>query len=144
MRYFGRWFFLVVLFLFPLAVFSRSSNVYPPKNLYKYLLAEAGDQGHTGMYAVACVVRNRLRKGMWHGLVACRRRDLSGFVAKHTNEEVGVAIGVVKEVFFQNGKDVTYGADHYESSKYKRPRWSYNMTVTCRIGEHIFYRSRRR
>lgn len=129
---------LLVLFL-PLFVHSTEY----PDNLYKGILREAADQDKRGMIAVACVVRNRFNKGMNHGLVGLRRKRLEYFVSKQEQAKINDAKEAVHKVFNENHPDITYGADHFESIKFKEPWWAKTMIKTVRINEHQFYKSKK-
>jgi Cell wall hydrolyses involved in spore germination len=116
-----------------------------PDNLWKGLIAEAVSEGPDGMYAVACVVRNRLNAGMNTGLVALKRKDLDGFVKREGRKTELIAKAIVEKVFYKNSPDVTCGATHYEAiQKYGTPRWARQMVVTTKIGCHTFYKQKGR
>ncbi len=111
-----------------------------PKNLWKGIIAEAVDEGEKGMYAVACVYRNRLEKGMSLGSSGLKRKDLNEFVKKQDKKYEVMAKKVVKEVFRAKGVDTTRGATHYENVKaFGIPNWADDMVITKKIGNHIFY-----
>ena len=75
--------FVIVAFLsFSDFCFVYAEKISHPKYLYKGIIGEAVGEGYAGMYAVACVYRNRLRKGMPLGCVAFKRGDLDRFVEK--------------------------------------------------------------
>lgn len=112
---------------------------HPPKNLYKGLIAE--DASGKSMYAIACVVRNRLNKGMNPGLCGLKRRALDKFVRREGRKTEHLAKAVVKKVFIEKGKDITGGATHYEAvERYGLPYWAVNMQPTIKIGEHQFFK----
>jgi spore germination cell wall hydrolase CwlJ-like protein len=128
-----------------LAVVSiASSEPVPPQNLWKGLIAEAISEGDTGMYAVACVVRNRLDRHMSTGLVALKRKDLDKFVAREGKKAEQQAKRIVEAVFGHRGPDITNGATHYENiEKYGMPKWAKNMKMVAKIGEHSFFKERK-
>ena len=110
-------------------------------NLWKGLIGEDVSGGYEGMYAVACVVKNRLAAGMNLGLVALKRPDLDTFVNKEPEKYHIMAKEIVKKVFEENGKDITNGATHYENiEKYGMPSWAKGMKVVAKIGEHTFFK----
>lgn len=111
-----------------------------PQNLWKGLIAEAVGEGHRGMYAVACVVRNRLKKGMNTGLAGLKRHDLNAFVARQGEQAEGDAKNIVVEVFERGCPDITNGAIYFESTDFKKPWWAPRKHETIRIGKHIFYK----
>ncbi len=111
-----------------------------PADLWKGVLAEAAGEGYEGMYAVCCVVRNRLAKGMSHGLVGMERSDLEAFV-KHEYKVKQLAIQAIRAVFEFNGADVTNGARHFESIDFIKnfQEWEKNKRILAHIGKHYFY-----
>lgn len=111
-----------------------------PQNLWKGLVAEAVGEGHRGMYAVACVVRNRLKKGMNTGLAGLKRHDLNAFVARQGEQAEGDAKNIVVEVFERQGQDITGGALYFESTDFKRPWWAPMHKQVLKLGKHIFYK----
>jgi hypothetical protein len=114
-----------------------------PKDLWKGLIAEAVGEGYRGMYAVACVYRNRIREGLPLGCVGLKRKDLESFVAKQGKKYEIMAKQIIEEVFEKNGKDITNGATHYENiERFGIPYWAKEMEVTCKIGNHTFYREK--
>jgi len=114
-----------------------------PDNLWKGILGEAVGEGYRGMYAVACVYRNRIHQGMPLGCVALGRKDLDKFVGKCLPFHHLIAKKVVRDVFENNAKDITGGATHYDNVEaFGMPSWAKNMQVTCRIGRHTFWKER--
>jgi hypothetical protein len=115
----------------------------PPNNLWKGIIGEATSEGYIGMYAVACVYRNRLEKGMSLGCVALKRRDLDEFVRREGRKAEFIAKSIIEEVFKENGKDITKGATHYENiQKFGIPKWAKKMVTTVFIGSHTFFKAR--
>jgi hypothetical protein len=149
------WLVLVVgsIFVMPVSLsysFIKKVNGYPSDDwiqaqLWKGIVAEAVDDGRAGMYAVACVVRNRVNKGLPLGLVAMKRRDLKKFCCNQSEYKIVIAKEVVHQVFEHKGEDITGGATHFENiQKYGKPQWAYGMKKTVKIGCHTFYRKKRR
>lgn len=123
---------------------DRSAQVRYPSNLWKGILGEAANQGEKGLYAVACVYRNRLEKGMPLGCVALKRKDLDAFVKKQGVAYELIAKRIIHEVFINQSLDVTNATTHYENVKaFGWPRWAKDMIITCKIGDHVFFRERR-
>jgi len=115
-----------------------------PENLWKGLIAEAVGEGKEGMYAVACCVKNRLKRGLNHGLCGLKRKDLDIFVRKQGVKYERLAKNIIEEVFKRDGQDVTKGATHYEAvEKYGLPYWAKDMQKTTKIGCHTFYREKK-
>ena len=111
--------------------------------LWKGVIGEAVGEGEIGMYAVACVYRNRLKKGMSLGCIALNRKDLDKFVKQQGTKWQKTAKKVIYKVFIYKGKDITGGATHYENVKaFGIPWWSKDMKITCIIGNHTFYREK--
>lgn len=91
------------------------------------------------MLAVACVARNRLKRGMWHGLVGMRRRDLNRFVSRHSRKQRKLAQKILKIVFENPYLDITEGAIHFENiKKFGRPKFC--KVRIKKIGRHTFYK----
>lgn len=120
--------------------FSAVNAYEVPKNLWKGLIAEAVGEGPKGEYAVACVVRNRLKRGMNTGLAGLKRHDLNAFVAKEGPEAEATAKAIVKDVMVNGAPDVTGGAVYFESTDFNKPWWAKKEKETLRLGKHIFYR----
>ncbi len=116
-----------------------------PNNIWQGLIAEDVGGGYRGMYAVACVVRNRQAVGLNHGLCAMKRKDLDTFCKKQGKKYEVMAKEIVRKVFVENSPDVTNGATHYEAvERYGVPYWAKSMRIVARIGEHTYYREIRR
>ena len=96
----------------------------------KAILGEARGEGFMGMYAIACAIRNRgSLKGVF-GLVA-------------TMEPIDAKLSdLATKAWFNSatGPDVTFGAQFWEGTKFKKPYWSKNMEKTATIGHNDFYR----
>lgn len=121
-------------------IWAAEKLSYSP-HLWQGLLAEASGEGETGMYAVCCVCRNRLKKGMDLGLVGLKRLDLAKFVAKEGYEREVMAKRIVEAVFEQGGPDTTKGALYFENTKkYGKPQWAAGKVVTVKIKNHVFYK----
>jgi hypothetical protein len=136
-------FMVMVILILGCTSFAQAQQ--PPENLWKGLIAEDVAGGYKGMYAVACCVRNRIDSGMNHGLVAMRRKDLDRFVKREGKDAESMAKDIVRKVFRDRSPDVTRGATHYEAvEKYGLPRWALGMDRTVKIGEHTFFKKRRK
>lgn len=98
---------------------------------------EAQGEGEIGMRAVAHVIYNRAEQ---RGITPCQvvRQPFQfargGYIANNS------AWRMAQRVSENPGRDITNGATYFHNLSV-RPRWSYNMTVTFRFGNHIFYRS---
>ena len=113
-----------------------------PKDLWKGLIAEAVDQGYKGMYAVACVYKNRLDKDMTLGSAGLARKDLEEFVVAQGPKYELWAKDIIWLVFEVGAVDKTYGATHFDSTDFPKPEWAKHMEVTTQIGKHIFYKEK--
>lgn len=129
---------ITAVLLLPANVLSFNT----PKNLWKALIAEAAGEGTTGMYAVACVVRNRLNAGMDPGLCGAHRKDLNTFVARQGKKIEHRAKAIVEMVFYKNGDDITDGAVYFESTDYPEniKKFDAKYKRVMHLGKHIFYK----
>uniref|UniRef100_A0A6M3JUF0 Putative cell wall hydrolase n=1 Tax=viral metagenome TaxID=1070528 RepID=A0A6M3JUF0_9ZZZZ len=144
----GKWLIIsVAIILAVLCLFLVYGKVHAqtpsPAYLWKGLLAEASSEGYNGMYAVACVVRNRLNSGMNTGLTGLKRRDLDEFVRREGRKAEYLAKDIIRKVFEENGIDTTRGATHYENIEtFGLPKWARSMVRTVKIGNHTFFKKR--
>ncbi len=114
-----------------------------PDNMWQGIMAEAANQGYAGMYAVACVYRNRLDKGMPLGCCGLKRKNLDAWRKKQGQELCQTAYSITLKVFELNGEDTTCGATHYENIEaFCMPKWAKNMIITCKIGNHTFFKEK--
>lgn len=88
---------------------------------------------------ISWVVWNRVEKGMSHGLVAAKRKNLDKFVEDNDTyiiamrgfSIVDAAIEAQQNVLFNGVPDPTGGATHYEhTGRYKKPGWAKKMKIT--------------
>jgi len=124
----------------------------PPDELWKALIAE--NIGYADRYvkmkATACVVRNRLRAGLKHGLVGMKRKDLDTFVEKNcdyvealTGENYRIIAREIIEDVFSNNIDIVNGATHYEDlGVYPEPYWAPAMDIVHRLGTVVYYKEK--
>ncbi len=125
---------LVPLFLLFFTVLS-----YPDTPIWKVIMAEAVSEGYEGMYAVACVIRNR--GGDLHGFCGAKRKDLSVFCNRQGRRAISQARKIEERVFEFYGPDTTKGATHFENIEaFGVPYWAKSMTITTKIGRHTFYK----
>ena len=102
------------------------------------IIGEAASEGYSGMYAVACVMRNR--RWILNGFSASRRIDLSRFVASQPPAVRACAERALRAVR-AGGRDATHGATHYENVRaFGTPRWAVGLQALAQIGRHTFYR----
>ena len=110
--------------------------------LWWVLMGEAIGESDEGLYAVACVLRNRGYSPV--GFDAAKRPDLARFVGQHSREEQQRAIDCLEKVR-RGGVDITRGSNLYHGQSV-RPYWARHPSVThtMTIGEHLFYREERK
>jgi len=111
------------------------------------IAGEAWGEGRLGMYAVACVIQNRAKRSHLspyeitrHGLYGKgNKMAKKGFLAHKK--------WLLKLVALLNRlelKDITHGATHFENVEvFGYPNWANGMIITCKIGQHTFFRERR-
>jgi spore germination cell wall hydrolase CwlJ-like protein len=114
----------------------------------KVLAGEAGGEGEKGMYAVACVVQNRMgHTGKTAEQVVTKRKQFSaladpGMMDRNYRQVKETADKIAKEI--GTLKDVTGGATHYvtkqlyDKKKGNPKHWISKMRVTKVIGNHVF------
>ena len=130
-------FVLIICFLIILvAILVDELWAEPP--IWQVLMAEAVSEGYEGMYAVACVIRNR---GGIDGFVGAKRKDLRAFCERQGSHWRDVAKRIEYEVFEKDGRDATSGARYYENVEtFGEPYWARTKEETCKIGNHTFWK----
>jgi hypothetical protein len=123
-----------------LASTAQAAEIKYPSNLWQGLIAEDVEDGARGMFGVACVVRNRLEKGMDCGLTGLRRHDLSVFVARQGKDAEIMARAIVYWVMERKAPDTTRGALHFESIRFRKPWWARHKRIVARIGHQDYYK----
>lgn len=102
------------------------------------IIAEAANQGEVGIYAVACVLRNRGYN--LKGFSATRRSDLRAFTLRQPAKVQRWAAHAIVQVR-RGDPDITMGATNYENvDAFGTPWWAKDMTIVAVIGDHTFYR----
>jgi len=110
----------------------------PP--IWKVLLAEAANQSYEGMYAVACVIRNR---GGIDGFYGAKRKDLNEFCNRQGERLISLAKTIERRVFEEGAADITSGSTHFENiERFGTPYWAKTMEKTVKIKNHTFWRQR--
>ena len=136
-------------FLIGLAFYISLSFICPPALAETYnpialtIAGEACGEGRIGMRAVACVIANRAKiahlspeKVVSRGFYGKTNKvAVIGYKAHRTYID-----GLVCQVKNGTLRDITFGATHFESVRFKKPWWAYKMKETCKIGRHIFYK----
>ena len=124
-----------------LSLVGLSFAVEAPVDLWKGLIGEAVSEGYNGMYAVACVYRNRLENNMPLGCVAMNKEKLDEFVADQGQHYESISKEIISLVFDQGSPDTTRGATHYENIEaFGIPYWASSMHITVKLGNHTFYK----
>ncbi len=113
------------------------------------ILGEARGEGYRGMYAVACVIQERMKQGNKTGAQVClKRKHFSCWNASDPNrkklpqllntpegywaKQMAIHIGKLNSEFIK-------GADHYHSGR--APWWTKKMKHVATVGRHRFYKS---
>ncbi len=133
-----KYFIIAVGVLLAIILFMSlaSAETLPPEKLWMGIIAEDTSGDYQTYLVIASVVRNRLNKGLSHGLVALKRQNLGQFVRQNCNyllktkgiDLTKLATKAMTEVF--SGKDFANGATHYEHTKiYGIPYWAKNLKV---------------
>lgn len=141
----------------PHLAMSPTELAQAKKCLTEAIYFEARGESETGQYAVAQVVMNRVRSGMYPDTVCgvvyqnrhLRNRCQFSFACDGTRLVIRdrkswaiasrIADEVLKEDFFM---PEIGSATHYHAT-YVRPHWIRGMDKLDRIGSHIFYRDLR-
>ena len=112
-----------------------------PPAIWKVLLAEGANQGYEGIYAIACVIKNR--GGDLRGFMGAHRKDLDLFCNRQGKRYIEMAKQIETIVFKNNGQDITNGATHFENiQRFGVPYWAKKMDSVAVIGEHTFYKEK--
>lgn len=97
----------------------------------KAVIGEAEGESFRGKIAVAEAIRNR---GHLRGVYGLRSPRLSK-ASKKVWEEAE------KAWLASASSNLVNGADHWESTDFKRPEWSKKMVITAKHGKHVFYKA---
>jgi len=110
---------------------------------------EARGEGREGMYAVGCVVRNRVVANDWE-LVMAKKRQFSSLTAPGDAMLVQwplqgdlpfeTAMELAEAIYSGSLPDITEGATHYFNPNVVLPTWAKDMTKIKSIGHHDFYK----
>jgi len=129
---------VIIVMLLLLNISQGFAHIYKiPDKLWQAIIAEDTSGDFITTLHIASCVRNRLERGMSHGLVAMKRKNLTTFVRKECNYVLKTkhisleyqAKRALYEVFTLN-KDYCNGATYYEhTGKYPIPLYTYKMRV---------------
>ena len=104
----------------------------------KVLIAEGASEGFDGLYAIACVMRNR--RWNLNGFSGARRRNLDDFVRRQPLQVRNDAQRIVHKVR-RGTTDTTLGATHYENVEaFGVPWWAEGQDPVFKIGRHTFWK----
>lgn len=99
--------------------------------------AEARGEGEAGMRAVTNVIYNRSkRRGKSPCIIV---RQPNQFAKPRRIDRNSKAFRIAKRLSINPGRDNTNGATYFHNTSV-RPKWSYNMKITLKLGNHIFYK----
>lgn len=98
------------------------------------ILGEAAGESFDGKVAIGEAIRNR---GGVSGVYGCDRAKFANSQDAKTKQDAFRAWEVSKR------SSLTGGADHWESTDFKTPPWSKDMTFTVQIGKHRFYKGKK-
>ena len=117
---------------------TRPSQAINRRHIEHVLLSEAANQGPQGLYAVACVLRNR----GWSlvGFQGAQRQDLGAF-AHGQPDDVRQAAHDALQAMLSGGRDITLGANHFANTALGgTPWWAQGRAPTVVIRDHTFWR----
>lgn len=134
---------ILIFFIF-LLISSKCFADY--KTTYKYInpgmsesqairaiVGEAACQSYRSKLAIAIGIRNR---GTLKGVLGYKNIKMINKQSAKVWEEARKAWRESKNIRFHNG-------DHWESTDFPIPKWSYSMKKTGKYGKHIFYSSKK-
>lgn len=111
------------------------------------LILEAGGEYHEGaMEAVNEIIVNRAAKRkMSEAMVCLQRYQFSCWNDKEAQAGISKAMKHPRwkealRIVQSPTTNYTRGADHYHADYIKIPYWAKTMTITTKIGRHIFYK----
>lgn len=125
--------------------------------LARTLYGEARGEGIDGMQAIAWVVVNRVRRGaprfpdtiagvvkQKHQFTCWSPTDVNSKLCASVSEAdpiFALCLFAAASVLSGQVRDMIAGADHYHATWMKPyPAWAVRMTVTAKIGHHVFYK----
>jgi len=129
-----------------LAFASNALAVTDRELVAAVLVAEAGVDGQRGLLCVYEVIATRsVERGLSHGDVVRQRKQFSvlngvtpsELVAKASQNRLWpVALRIASNPV---GTNYTRGANHFESTAFRTPRWARGRTEVAIIGRHRFF-----
>lgn len=137
------------------ADYTDSNTSDPIDILARTIWGEARNQGRIGMEAVASVIMQRAQNPRWWGsdVVSCcqKPRQFSCWnpgdpnrakMLRVTEQDptFATALVVARDALAGRLTDRTHGADSYANLGICSPAWAEPDKVTCKIGDHTFFR----
>jgi len=96
----------------------------------RILIGEASGEGERGMQAVAEVLRRRDSV-----------RGFYGLNAPHMDKQPAYVWTMARRAWYKSASsNITRGADHFEGTDFKTPKWARNKTPVVIIGRQKFYK----
>jgi len=125
---------------------SRDEIYCAAQNIY----FESRGEPDIGQVAVAQVVLNRVKSNKWPMSICDVVWQEKQFSWTHDgkSDRINILNTVTREAWIKSvyyavtaieEKDITNGATHYHNTSVT-PYWADSMTITAKIGNHIFYR----
>ena len=120
------------------------------------LMAEAGNQGPTGMLATGNVILNRASSGKYgegiRGVILkpgqfAPFNSVTGYAGGEQGKDIDaiqptpVAYMVADSLLSGDAGDITGGATHFYNPEISNPSWAEGKEATTRIGDHVFLRA---
>lgn len=99
------------------------------------IIGESEAEGHRGMLAVACGIRNRGTLSGVFGLNSSR-------IKKHLYSEKIQIDAINAWIISETPTNCTFikGATHWDSIDFKKPLWANSMESTFSYNKHVFYK----
>jgi spore germination cell wall hydrolase CwlJ-like protein len=126
---------------------SQSKIRFSDEIVAATLILEAGGEYHEGaMEAVNEIIVNRAAKrNLSEAMVCLQKYQFSCWNDKDAQAGISKAMkhprwGEALRIVKSPTTNYTKGADHYHADYIKNPYWTKSMTVTTKIGLHIFYK----
>lgn len=119
----------MLLLILSAGVTQAHASISEPQAL-RILIGEASGEGEKGMQAVAEVLRRRNST-----------RGFYGLNAPHVDKQPAWVWSMARRAWYKSAtSDITRGADHFEGTAFKTPKWARGKTPVATIGKQKFYR----
>jgi len=138
------WLGFIIIALVLILIFLSVPKTEGAENIIAQVIAaEAGGEGYEGMYAVACVIQNRMQLfGMTAEEVVTQKNQFFGYTAKNRHANYLAVKHVADALAERIGtlRDITGGALHFENIKtFGVPAWAKSKKVLAVVGSHTFF-----